>query len=488
MPDGTFRLIHVRTYIGFINRVNAATALVPANVEISHGLPWASNPLAALADSGRIIASGYERNDVVLYTAALVTAGPNIGDYAVMSVAPARNVRLTPTFMTSAAGGHFVADGQTYRYSATANSSVNPSNVQFAQELIIYFDAYDYVIRVASPVPFVPTYEVLIATNTSSGWGVSIGQARLLSISAATTRDMSVTAVENGDALNPLNRNIVRPTFGVPGSLTSLAPFEDGSYGGIDVTRNRPTVTLGDGTTIIADSQTYFILEVLNTDNNTISFQAFRGIQNVPTVTAASGTSAVPLTSAPTIAETIFISRAVLQPMTVPAGITFVASPGSMAAENIAWSPYSTVVDGRIINVLDPDALRVSTTAPAIFGFCTAFIRNADGHVTSATQPAGALLPYFFAQPAVGAAGATITSLTGELGVLQTGGGSAGNYLFNANTRVYLVSGGWILGGADVPDLAQRWNGEPISVTTGRIAFYTTGGILTELYILADEV
>jgi hypothetical protein len=425
-------------------------------------------------------------NDVVLYTAAFINNDADgVPQYEVQSVMAAPSVTVTPTARDAQVS--FTAGGRTFFYSARNANWVEVPDITANRDFVIFQDEFENVIMVRDPIPAIPRVGVVLANRQApgDGWTAGASEVRLIQANGEVT-EVRVAA----NTHTQWTRGMI-VTYGLPGAggIVTLTQVTNATAAGstgwtptinTSITRNSAQIVRGSGAWNAGwatpeaprevNARTFFIVET-----GTVTapvYTVYTGIFNVPNVRSAEGSNyAAPGTTGgiahPSV---VFVSRANVE--AVVTEITFVASRSSIghapSFDTVQFFGYQSVVNGEIV------PLRAATTWFAgNGGIFQAFTRDADQRITGGTrlQPGpGRLVQHDvlgITRPAPGSSVITLGGLP---------------LSFNTDTLVYTVSSLGVITqvAAGVPGITAA-----VAAVGGHtsVAYYTTGGILSAIFI-----
>ena len=340
--DANLTIVMINTYIGKIDKVEAATAVAKETVTVSgKGSGTATSlPGAQTFPATTFAAAGFAKDDVVLYTAAR-TDNSNV--YVIQSVKAAEKATLN---VTRHSATDFVADGITYKYSAKATGIVNGFNNQD-----VYYDNYGFVIDNSATVGTL-NYFVLLASNAFSldlDTNVNVANVRILktdgtvevkkaTYAAGVTQSTLVNNSMYSYTINSAGNYVITPA-GVTKTSTTLA-----------LTKGTPTMTWA-GVTYVANASTIFLVK---TGSNPDTYVKYTGIANVPSfAVGANATGAIfaePATGTmtPNIAKVVYIDGT---PATAAAGTVYLTGNGAAPQNDQTLGTYysvTAIIDGVI--------------------------------------------------------------------------------------------------------------------------------------------
>jgi hypothetical protein len=471
LPPGspaTYRIVVINTFIGLIGQVNVGTPATRPSVTIicplGFGIPTpltlAPAPLAH--NNGHFNTTAFARNDVVLYTVVLDAFGTA---YNVRTVELAERATVVPTAVSGR--NNFSVGTTTYFYSLMSDpaSRVSQGNVTGRNEMIVFFDNYNNVIRVQNATPDVPNIAVVLATRSSAPWDsqAPIFEAQLLLADGTTT----IVRTSNGATGTGLPLFTLVTTTSIGGGITQLneaGEYEPGST--VAITRNRPLVSLSDPGDFMADETTLFILW------NGVSHEIYRGISAVPTLTGGDTSF---YTGGGLIPRTIYIRSVAVT--IAPTQVTFVASRTALdaaeAAGDASFWRYQAVVGGQA------DVNRQFDTFPALFttsnGFYVGF-STANGLITGSTALTATTSS--ITHLGRGVTGATVTSLE-QGNFVDFNNAAPDRVMFTDNTTIFHV-----FPNGDIVNYTGTMRDQGLFNPASVVYYYATNNILTAVFII----
>ena len=285
--DDNVTLVVINTYVGEISKVTAAKDGDDRYVTV---------------DGKKFETESFEKDDVVLYTMA-------DGEIQTMTLAEVvEGVEVTKTTGDSS----FVADGETYKYSAKMS---NKGDVKVDSVLDLYLDSYGYVIKVDVSKAS-SDYAYVVNTGADEGRydDESSYYAKLLLADGTVVEAEVDEDCLSGDnfkaketALKGMQGYIVeysknsKDIYTIKGVSTSgLAENKK-----VEINKGESAMTL-DTKTVYANSKTVFLVQTGTGSKAT--YKSYTGYANVPDLKDNSGNFVYYCKSGSTVATMVFIS------------------------------------------------------------------------------------------------------------------------------------------------------------------------------------
>ena len=318
-----------------------------------------------VADGKKFEATGYDVDDVVLFTYSKKTA-------EIESMTAARKVSGEVTKVT--ANESFVVDGQTYKYSAQFKTSDYITTGSVDKDVVFYLDAQGYVIAIGEAESS-SDYAFVVGYQDDTKFGTTTHYAKLL------LTDGKVIEVETESSASSLDKHIVAYTKDSDNvyTLADKSSAAASSDNNLNIETGKAAMTIN-GATVYANSQTIF--QVKDGDDYVI----YTGIQNVPNISDDNSTTkTVVFKSSSNMAKVVYIESAVLESNTAEQ-VTFVVGDAS-AAENKdnrgEYYTFDAVVDGKVttLDVKKSSAAASTLKAEGIFSV-KSYSMDANGLVT----------------------------------------------------------------------------------------------------------
>lgn len=318
-----------------------------------------------VADGEKFEATGYDVDDMVLFTYSKKTA-------EIESMTAARKISGQVTKVT--ANESFVVDGQTYEYSAQFKTSDYITTGSVDKDVVFYLDAQGYVIAIGEAESS-NDYAYVIGYEDDTKYGDTTYFAKLL------LTDGQVIEVETESSASTVDKHIVSYTKDSDNVYTladksSAAAATDND---LSIETGKAAMTIN-GATVYANSQTVF--QVKDGDK----YVVYTGIQNVPNISDDNSTTkSVVFADSANLAKVVYIESAVLENDTAEQ-VTFVVGDAS-AAENKdsrgEYYAFDAVVDGKVttLDVKKGSAAATTLKAAGIFAVKTYSV-DAEGLVT----------------------------------------------------------------------------------------------------------
>jgi len=270
-------VVIIQTFYGTINKVNAATAVAKASVDIETVDPGPGGATETSLLNRE--ATGFAKDDRVLYTASSVD-GIN---WTARSVALAKSETVTASQYTTS---NFVADGVTYQYSqqrhgaAIANFGANE----------VFFDNYGYVIFVKAPSAVTNYAYVVRVGESGDGWGGSTLRAELVLGSTGEKVQVTLAAAYSIGGANDPARLV---TYEVKDSKYTLKPTgATGRSGTFKVSQGNPIINWDINLT--ANSKTVYFVRTGSADDSTYTvYTDFRDVPSMQSVMNDEGVNSV---------------------------------------------------------------------------------------------------------------------------------------------------------------------------------------------------
>lgn len=422
----TVTIVEVRTYVGTVTGVTKANAKTGA----ARSITIADAPSAFDTEEFAI-------DDVVLYTKA---------SNKVQSVALAESDSVTATWRNDTS---FVADGTTYKYSATASTKIAAADVTNKTAKVVYFDDYGYVIKVADATAAAPKYAYVLQTGKESSiFDGDTHYAKLL------YTDGTVEAVKIVSGDESLLNHIVTYAEGTGANAgkIDLTDVTGAAYGATGTYEFDKNIASQHGA--VLNNKTVFVVETTAADGSKV-YTSYTGVTNIPALTC----TRVAGIAKDGVWTVYFALGATLKTATVTSkDVVFVNGASATTAVDVTkgeYKTYTAVVNGEITTI------EAATTAD-LNGLYGALTKNDKGLVTSGTVLAGDKIAL------VSKTGTAVASN----GVIALGGT---NFIYNDATVVYVIN--------EDNTISESSIGAIEASSTASVTGYTTDGILTMLVV-----
>ena len=337
--DDNVTLVVINTYVGEISKVTAAKDGDDRYVTV---------------DGKKFETESFEKDDVVLYTMA-------DGEIQTMTLAEVvEGVEVTKTTGDSS----FVADGETYKYSAKMS---NKGDVKVDSVLDLYLDSYGYVIKVDVSKAS-SDYAYVVNTGADEGRydDESSYYAKLLLadgtvVEAEVDEDClsgsSFSAKET--ALKGMQGYIVEYSKNSKDIYTINGVSDSGLKKGVKVEINKgeSAMTLGEDNTVYANSKTVFLVQTGTGSKAT--YKSYTGYANVPDLKDNSGNFVYYCKSGSTVATMVFISDVSASSDDIVYVLSSKAGTKVKDSDNTYYE-YKAVVNGEITTVKMDEELKDS--------------------------------------------------------------------------------------------------------------------------------
>ena len=285
--DDNVTLVVINTYVGEISKVTAAKDGDDRYVTV---------------DGKKFETESFEKDDVVLYTMA-------DGEIQTMTLAEVvEGVEVTKTTGDSS----FVADGETYKYSAKMS---NKGDVKVDSVLDLYLDSYGYVIKVDVSKAS-SDYAYVVNTGADEGRydDESSYYAKLLLADGTVVEAEVDEDCLKGDDFDAKKKELDKlPGYIVEYSKNSkdIYTIKTASTSGladnkkVEINKGESAMTL-DTETVYANSKTVFLVQTGT--GNKATYKSYTGYANVPDLKDNSGNFVYYCKSGSTVATMVFIS------------------------------------------------------------------------------------------------------------------------------------------------------------------------------------
>ena len=447
--SNTAIIVIITPYLGVISAVRTSSAandayvtVVPASADAKKVSNFAS---------GNFDTTGFNRNDVVLYTVAKTGNNNTSSDYVVKSVSLAKSDNLTATSVVTSGTPSFVSGGTTYKYSAgfdTTKGIINDFNAH-----TVYFDNYGYVLGTDSVAgASEPIMLVYNAGQKVTDWGVqndSHVAGLLYSDGTMRTVDTGNVAATKGKLVKATVNNGI---YTLTNAGTSVNASE------LKLTNGVSRFTWGNDV-YYANANTVFYVKT-GTTNNPV-YTAYVGIANVPGFNAGQAKGEIVGTSG-NVVTAVYIENA------IPTGTTtsdrvFVSNLGVQTVRTSTGDYYvaNAVVNGDI------QQLNLVNTPTA--GVYNSMSTSSDGLVSL-----GATVSNSFTNQA-------IIVDRGTIYIPSTESGATTRFGYTSDVAVYMYTAT----GIEVSSLSAIGNVEGSGNNVSYDGFYTTttAGVIDAIYL-----
>ena len=336
--DDNVTLVVINTYVGEISKVTAAKDGDDRYVTV---------------DGKKFETESFEKDDVVLYTMA-------DGEIQTMTLAEVvEGVEVTKTTGDSS----FVADGETYKYSAKMS---NKGDVKVDSVLDLYLDSYGYVIKV-NVSKASSDYAYVVNTGADEGRydDESSYYAKLLLADGTVVEaevDEDCLSGSNFSAKETALKNMrgyiveysknSKDIYTIKGVSTSgLAENKK-----VEINKGESAMTL-DTKTVYANSKTVFLVQTGTGSKAT--YKSYTGYANVPDLKDNSGNFVYYCKSGSTVATMVFISDVSASSDDIVYVLSSKAGTKVKDSDNTYYE-YKAVVNGEITTVKMDEELKDS--------------------------------------------------------------------------------------------------------------------------------
>ena len=336
--DDNVTLVVINTYVGEISKVTAAKDGDDRYVTV---------------DGKKFETESFEKDDVVLYTMA-------DGEIQTMTLAEVvEGVEVTKTTGDSS----FVADGETYKYSAKMS---NKGDVKVDSVLDLYLDSYGYVIKVDVSKAS-SDYAYVVNTGADEGRydDESSYYAKLLLADGTVVEaevDEDCLSGSNFSAKETALKNMrgyiveysknSKDIYTIKGVSTSgLAENKK-----VEINKGESAMTL-DTKTVYANSKTVFLVQTGT--GNKATYKSYTGYANVPDLKDNSGNFVYYCKSGSTVATMVFISDVSASSDDIVYVLSSKAGTKVKDSDNTYYE-YKAVVNGEITTVKMDEELKDS--------------------------------------------------------------------------------------------------------------------------------
>ena len=366
----------------------------------------------------------------------------------VLSVAVPQVITVEPT--SYVADTSFVAGGTTYKYSKNVVGTVNG----FASQSVV-LDQYGYVIS-APGANVVNNYAVVLGVQSSITLDGTVNSVRLL-MPDGTTRDVTSASAISGTEIGKVATYTVSNNVYTITVLTAGDGIVQGGTGTTAIKTGTVGMTLN-GATVSANANTIFLVKTENAAK-VASYAAYRGINNVPSITSAAKVSYV-VTSG--YAAIVYVDTAIVSGGASTITDIIFVDKSSETASVINTSAgaktvyvYDAVVNGTVTKI----TTTTQVTADAIFGSGT--VDPATGYYTAlnAITPS-ATIGYV---PT-----ATGIENKADMGLVKFGNVEL---TYNDDTAVFYIDANGTISAVGA--------GGVTTDTNDTVTYYTTNGVLT---------
>ena len=336
--DDNVTLVVINTYVGEISKVTAAKDGDDRYVTV---------------DGKKFETESFEKDDVVLYTMA-------DGEIQTMTLAEVvEGVEVTKTTGDSS----FVADGETYRYSA---KMPNKGDVKVDSVLDLYLDSYGYVIKVDVSKAS-SDYAYVVNTGADKGRydDESSYYAKLLLADGTVVEAELDEDCLKGDDFDAKKKELDKlPGYIVEYSKNSkdiytIKGVSDSSLTKgkkVEINKGESAMTL-DTKTIYANSKTVFLVQTGT--GNKATYKSYTGYANVPDLKDNSGNFVYYCKSGSTVATMVFISDVSASSDDIVYVLSSKAGTKVKDSDNTYYE-YKAVVNGEITTVKMDEELKDS--------------------------------------------------------------------------------------------------------------------------------
>ena len=336
--DDNVTLVVINTYVGEISKVTAAKDGDDRYVTV---------------DGKKFETESFEKDDVVLYTMA-------DGEIQTMTLAEVvEGVEVTKTTGDSS----FVADGETYKYSAKMS---NKGDVKVDSVLDLYLDSYGYVIKVDVSKAS-SDYAYVVNTGADEGRydDESSYYAKLLLADGTVVEaevDEDCLSGSNFSAKETALKNMrgyiveysknSKDIYTIKGVSTSgLAENKK-----VEINKGESAMTL-DTKTVYANSKTVFLVQTGTGSKAT--YKSYTGYANVPDLKDNSGNFVYYCKSGSTVATMVFISDVSASSDDIVYVLSSKAGTKVKDSDNTYYE-YKAVVNGEITTAKMDEELKDS--------------------------------------------------------------------------------------------------------------------------------
>ena len=485
--DNAVTICVIDTYAGVINSKETKVADPYVVVEAKSSIIDPSKATVSITTGTRnrfeCDTTAFEEDDVVLFTYSQK-------ENEIESVVKAESVTGTLTQYTL--GKKLTLADKEYKYNENSVAfEMGETSMSTKSDYIAYLDQNGLIIYVdevkfdASKYAF-----VMYAQSTDSKFGKD--QAQLV------LSDGTVKTVDTDDSYTDLvgkivyyradsnNEYVLREAANQAANGTlntqdnsSMVNFKangpvTGGNAGFEMTNTNAKITLGNGKTLYANSETVFVVAEVDSTGK-VNYDTYTGIKNAPTIkgtwTAAekspAGSHAVEAAyvKSGNLVTFMFIDATGAYTTNGKKDITFLAgksvSKATYDVDGNVWYSYNAVVDGEITTVKvkggNPDIGDAGYTKANVVG--TNFKYNNKNLVTSATLPSSGTLNSY-------------TVYTGNDGVYKLSGAytiglgaSKTRYTVASDAKMFIIdSDGVITKVADVKDITTDTSAEYIAL------------------------
>ena len=269
--------------------------------------------------------------------------------------------------------------------------------------------------------------------------------------------------------------------FGKDGPVT-------GGNAGFEMTNTNAKITLGNGKTFYANSETVFVVAEVDSTGKKVNYNTYTGIKNAPTIKGTwvkaekdpAGTHDVEAAyvKSGNLVTFMFIDATGAYTTNGKKDITFLAgqsvSKATYDVDGNVWYSYNAVVDGEITTVKvkggNPDIGNAGYTKDNVVG--TNFKYNNKNLVTGATLPSSGMLNSYTVYTGVDGVHKLSGAYTIGLGASKT------RYTVASDAKMFVIdSDGVITKVADVKDITTDTSAEYIAL------FDNTDGDIDYLFV-----
>ena len=341
--DDNVTLVVINTYVGEISKVTAAKDGDDRYVTV---------------DGKKFETESFEKDDVVLYTMA-------DGEIQTMTLAEvAEGVEVTKTTGDSS----FVADGETYKYSAKMS---NKGDVKVDSVLDLYLDSYGYVIKVDVSKAS-SDYAYVVNTGADKGRydDESSYYAKLLLADGTVVEAELDEDCLKGDDFEAKKKELDKlPGYIVEYSKNSkdIYTIKTASTSGltenvkIEINKGESAMVLGQDkgkdNIVYANSKTVFLVQTGTGSKAT--YKSYTGYANVPDLKDNSGNFVYYCKSGSTVATMVFISDVSASSDDIVYVLSSKAGTKVKDSDNTYYE-YKAVVNGEITTVKMDEELKDS--------------------------------------------------------------------------------------------------------------------------------
>ena len=336
--DDNVILVVINTYVGEISKVTAAKDGDDRYVTV---------------DGKKFETESFEKDDVVLYTMA-------DGEIQTMTLAEVvEGVEVTKTTGDSS----FVADGETYKYSAKMS---NKGDVKVDSVLDLYLDSYGYVIKVDVSKAS-SDYAYVVNTGADKGRydDESSYYAKLLLADGTVVEAELDEDCLKGDGFDAKKKELDKlPGYIVEYSKNSkdIYTIKTASTSGlaenkkVEINKGESAMTL-DTETVYANSKTVFLVQTGTGSKAT--YKSYTGYANAPDLKDNSGNFVYYCKSGSTVATMVFISDVSASSDDIVYVLSSKAGTKVKDSDNTYYE-YKAVVNGEITTVKMDEELKDS--------------------------------------------------------------------------------------------------------------------------------